>query len=62
MAKKKVVPEMTVISIKATMAFRDWLAEAARAERVTVVQLLEKAAVEYIEKKGFPKAPRRTVR
>jgi hypothetical protein len=61
--KKPVVKEpMAVISIKATVAFRDWLAKIADAERSTVVQILEKAAVEYGEKRGFKDAPRRTKR
>jgi hypothetical protein len=63
-AKKNVDKEepMAVISIKATVAFRDWLAMIAVAERSTVVQILEKGAVEYGEKRGFKDAPRRTKR
>jgi hypothetical protein len=67
MAKKKVKkPEqkepMTVISIKTTVKFRDWLAKIGAAERNTIVQILEKGAVEYGEKRGFKDAPRRTSR
>jgi hypothetical protein len=55
-------PEMTVISIKTTAAFRDWLSSVAETERITVVQFLEKAAVEAAERRKFPTpAPRRTV-
>lgn len=62
-SKKTVTQEpMAVISIKATVAFRDWLARIADAERSTVVQILEKAAVEYGDKRGFKDAPRRTKR
>lgn len=63
-AKKNVNKEdpMAVISIKSTVAFRDWLATIADAERSTVVQVLERAAVEYGEKRGFKNAPRRTKR
>lgn len=50
----------TVISIKGTAEFRDWLARLADSERITVVQLLEKAVVEYAERKGYGEpAPRR---
>jgi hypothetical protein len=49
------------ISIKATVAFRDWLSEFADSERLTTVQLIEKAVVEYAERRKYPKpAPRRT--
>lgn len=53
---------MTVISIKTTEAFRDWLASVADAERSTIVQVLEKGAVMYGEAHGFKGAPRRTQR
>jgi hypothetical protein len=62
-AKKTVNKEpVTVISIKTTVAFRDWLAGIADAERSTIVQILEKGAVEYGEKRGFKDAPKRTGR
>lgn len=62
-AKKPVTKDpMTVISIKTTVAFHDWLARIARAERSTIVQILEKGAVEYGDKRGFKDAPKRTIR
>ena len=46
---------------KMTTAFRDWLADVADSERVTTVQLIEKAVVEYAEQRKHPiPAPRRT--
>jgi hypothetical protein len=56
------VPESITISIKTTVKFRDWLAKIGAAERNTIVQILEKGAVEYGEKRGFKDAPRRTSR
>jgi predicted DNA-binding ribbon-helix-helix protein len=62
-AKKPVGEEpVTVISIKTTKAFRDWVAEVAHAERITVVQLIEKLLAEHGKKMGFKTAPRRTGR
>lgn len=64
-AKKPALPsgnEMTVISVKTTVGFRDWLSSVADSERITTVQLLEKAAVEYAETRKHPTpAPRRTL-
>jgi len=68
MAKQKIATspvddevKMTVISIKMTTRFRDWLADLAESERITTVQLLEKAAVEFAERKQFPRpTPKRT--
>lgn len=53
---------MCFISIKTTVAFHDWLARIAETERSTIVQILEKGAVEYGEKRGFKDAPKRTSR
>lgn len=54
-------PNMTVISIKMTTQFRDWLAGLANSERITTVQMIEKAVVDYAERKKYPHtAPRRT--
>jgi hypothetical protein len=62
-AKKTVNKEpVTVISIKTTESFRDWIAGIADAERSTIVHILEKSVVEYGEKRGFKDAPKRTVR
>lgn len=52
----------SVISVKGTVEFRDWLADVAERERVTIVQYLEKAAVDYAVRKKYPRAPRRTAR
>lgn len=70
MAKKKPTPapvavadnpKNTVISIKMTNKFRDWLAGLADSERITTVQLIEKAVVEYAERRKHPHpAPKRT--
>lgn len=69
MAQKKTAPappqadhaKMTVVSIKMTTQFRDWLAGLADQERITTVQLIEKAVVEYAEKRNHPvAAPKRT--
>jgi hypothetical protein len=54
--------QMTVISIKTTVAFHDWIAKIASAERSTIVQILEKGVVEYGDKRGFKDAPKRTIR
>ena len=52
---------MTVMSIKMTVGFRDWIAGLADSERITNVQLVEKALVEFAERKKYDKAaPRRT--
>ena len=52
-----------VIAIKGTVEFRDWLAGLADHERLTGVQLVERALVEYAERRSYPKpAPRRTER
>jgi predicted transcriptional regulator len=60
-APKSLRPGMTVISIKATQEFHDWLAKAAKVDRITTVQLIEKAVVEYVERhKLNTKAPERT--
>jgi hypothetical protein len=51
----------TAMSIKMTVKFRDWIARLADSERLTSVQVVEKALVEYAEKRKFPEiAPRRT--
>jgi hypothetical protein len=67
MAKKKTAPmesadsRAIVVSMKGTVEFRDWLNEVAEFDRSTAVQVMEKGAVEYAKKIGFPKpAPKRT--
>jgi len=67
MAKKAVKarePEVTgdtSMSIKMTVRFRDWIGRLADSERLTSVQVVEKALVEYAERRKFPEAaPRRT--
>lgn len=68
MAKKKATPKAPaadtraiIATLKGSREFRDWLNEAAEADRVSTVQFLEKAAVFYAAHIGFGKpAPRRT--
>jgi hypothetical protein len=67
MAKKKPKPAEvsppgdTAMSIKMTVAFRDWLNELAEHDRSTSVQVMEKGAVLYAKQIGFTKpAPKRT--
>lgn len=69
MAKKAQKPEPapvepsgdTAMSIKMTVRFRDWIGRLADAERLTAVQVVEKALVEYAERHKFSEpAPRRT--
>lgn len=51
----------TAMSIKMTVKFRDWIGRLADAERLTSVQVVEKALVEYADKRKFAEpAPRRT--
>lgn len=50
-----------IVSIKGSPEFRDWLYELADQERMTAVQLIERAVVEYARNVKFPKpAPKRT--
>jgi len=52
-----------IAQLKGTAAFRDWLIEVAQSERLTVVQYLERSAVEAAERRNYPvAAPRRTTR
>jgi hypothetical protein len=52
-----------IAQLKGTMAFRDWLIEVAQTERLSVVQYLERSAVEAAERRSYPvPAPRRTSR
>ncbi len=52
---------MTVISIKMTKRFRDWLARLADHDRSTIVQAMEKGSIAYAKQIGFAEpAPRRT--
>jgi hypothetical protein len=68
MAKKAPKPAVetapsgdTAMSIKMTVAFREWLNELAEFDRSTAVQVMEKGAVTYAKQTGFPKpAPKRT--
>ena len=68
MARKKAASAPTsadvrsiVVSMKGTVEFRDWLNEVASFDRSTAVQVMEKGAVDYAKKIGFPKpAPKRT--
>jgi hypothetical protein len=64
---KKVQPKVespstdTAMSIKMTVKFRDWIGRLADAERLTSVQIVEKALVEYAKVRKFAEeAPRRT--
>jgi hypothetical protein len=51
----------TAMSIKMTIKFRDWIGRLADAERLTSVQIVEKALVEYAKVRNFAEvAPRRT--
>jgi predicted transcriptional regulator len=51
----------TAMSIKMTVNFRDWISRLADSERLTSVQVVEKALVEYAERRKFTEqAPRRT--
>lgn len=51
----------TAMSIKMTVAFRDWLNDLAEFDRSTAVQVMEKGAVAYARQVGFTKpAPKRT--
>lgn len=50
-----------VLSIKGSTDFRDWLYELAEYQRLTAVQVIELALVEYARNHGFSKvAPKRT--
>lgn len=67
MAKKATKPKAaeppadTAMSIKMTVKFRDWIARLADSERLTSVQVIERAVVEYAQARKFPEpAPRRT--
>lgn len=70
MAKKAAAPKATqpaadtastVMSVKMTVAFRDWLNELATFDRCTTAQAMEKGAILYAQKVGFTKpAPMRT--
>jgi hypothetical protein len=52
-----------IAQLKGTIAFRDWLIEVAQTERLSVVQFLERSAVEAAERLNYPiPAPRRTSR
>ncbi len=69
MAAKKMPTKMpepvadTAMSIKMTVAFRDWIGRLADAERLTSVQVVERAIVEYAAGRKFAEpAPRRTDR
>lgn len=65
MAKREKTPEpdkMTVVSVKMTIPFRDWITSLADFDRLSQVQLIEKALVEYAEKRKFPQPPPRRTR
>jgi hypothetical protein len=52
---------MTVISVKMTTGFRDWLARLADHDRSTIVQVMEKGSIAYAKQIGFLEpAPKRT--
>jgi len=52
---------MTVISVKMTKRFRDWLAGLADHDRSTIVQVMEKGSIAYAKQIGFAdSAPKRT--
>lgn len=50
-----------VISVKGAVEFRDWLDEVAEHRRISAVQVIDLALVEYARNHAFPNAaPKRT--
>jgi hypothetical protein len=56
---RPMVSEHTVISIKMTVQFRDWLQQVAEHEGISVVEFIEKAIIEYGIRCGLPDPPPR---
>ena len=60
MAKKKPMKaekKITVVSLKGTPEWRDWLQEGAEQCRTDVAKLMDAAVIEYLVKRGFTKSP-----
>ena len=60
MAKKKPVkvePKLTVVSLKGTPEWREWLRDGAKHCRTDAAKLLDAAVIEYLSKRGFTDPP-----